>query len=282
MAKLFLKNSTWYLSVSFKGKRVRRSLGTKDRKLALILSNNAEILILEELLGISKKTHTITRNGLIGQFLNHNPNWSDATKKWYRVAIFQYLNKRANSSYNKAVNVLLNYAKYKGYDHDIPIPKPVKKYKSRVRTFTKIEMKIILNNTQPNKFKQFVRFAYYTGARSGEIRCMDKKDIVKGLIKGKSGYRTLKISNQAKEVLNINNLWSFTKEYVSHKFKQNLRSFSIEDACFHDLRRTFALNLIKQGMPIYQVSKLLGHASVTTTEKHYAPLLATDMEEFEV
>ena len=111
---------------------------------------------------------------------------------------------------------------------------------------------------------------------------MDKKDIVKGLIKGKSGYRTLKISNQAKEVLNINNLWSFTKEYVSHKFKENLRSFSIEDACFHDLRRTFGLNLIKQGMPIYQVSKLLGHTSVTTTEKHYAPLLATDVEDFEL
>ena len=28
------------------------------------------------------------------------------------------------------------------------------------------------------------------------------------------------------------------------------------------------------------VSKLLGHASVTTTERHYAPLLATDVEEF--
>ena len=82
---------------------------------------------------------------------------------------------------------------------------------------------------------------------------MDKKDIVKGLIKGKSGYRTLKISNQAKEVLNINNLWSFTKEYVSHKFKEYLRSFSIEDACLHGIRRTFGLNLIKQGMPIYQV-----------------------------
>ena len=27
-------------------------------------------------------------------------------------------------------------------------------------------------------------------------------------------------------------------------------------------------------------ASLLGHASVTTTEKHYAPLLATDVEEF--
>ena len=40
------------------------------------------------------------------------------------------------------------------------------------------------------------------------------------------------------------------------------------------------MKLTKKGMPIYQVSKLLGHASDTTTEKHYAPLLATDVEEF--
>ena len=46
-------------------------------------------------------------------------------KKWYTVAIYQYLNRRTNSSYNKAVNVLLNYAKHKAYAHDIPIPKPV-------------------------------------------------------------------------------------------------------------------------------------------------------------
>ena len=59
-----------------------------------------------------------------------------------------------------------------------------------------------------------------------------------------------------------------------------MERLEIPDARFHDLRRTFGYNLIKQGMPIYQVSKLLGHASVTTTERHYAPLLATDVEEF--
>ena len=48
----------------------------------------------------------------------------------------------------------------------------------------------------------------------------------------------------------------------------------------HDLRRTFGYNLIKQGRPIYEVSKLLGHSSVTTTERHYAPLIATDVEDF--
>ena len=50
----------------------------------------------------------------------------------------------------------------------------------------------------------------------------------------------------------------------------------------HDLRRTFGLNLIKQGMSIYKVSKLLGHRSVKTTEQHYAPLLTLEIEDFKL
>ena len=56
----------------------------------------------------------------------------------------------------------------------------------------------------------------------------------------------------------------------------------IRNARFHDLRRTFGYNLISKGIPIYQVSKLLGHKSVTTTEKHYAPLMVKDIPEFEL
>ena len=56
----------------------------------------------------------------------------------------------------------------------------------------------------------------------------------------------------------------------------------IANGCFHDLRRTFGLNLIKAGMPMYQVSKLLGHSSISTTETHYAPLLITDIEDFKL
>lgn len=38
----------------------------------------------------------------------------------------------------------------------------------------------------------------------------------------------------------------------------------------HRLRDTFAVDLLEKGVPIEEVSKLLGHESIKTTEKHYS------------
>ena len=38
----------------------------------------------------------------------------------------------------------------------------------------------------------------------------------------------------------------------------------------HRLRDTFAVDLLQKGVPLEEVSKLLGHESVNTTEKHYS------------
>jgi len=38
----------------------------------------------------------------------------------------------------------------------------------------------------------------------------------------------------------------------------------------HRLRDTFAVELLQKGIPMEEVSKLLGHTSIKTTEKHYA------------
>ena len=142
---------------------------------------------------------------------------------------------------------------------------------------------MLFDNAKDEQFNQFIRFAYYTGARSGEIRAISRDNVKDGylVVNGKSGLRMVKMNTQAQEIINsLESLWDYTKSYVSHKFKKELRRLGIKDARFHDLRRTFGYNLIKQGRPIYEVSKLLGHSSVTTTERHYAPLLTTEIEDF--
>jgi integrase/recombinase XerD len=38
----------------------------------------------------------------------------------------------------------------------------------------------------------------------------------------------------------------------------------------HQLRDTFAVDLLSKGVPLEEVSKLLGHESIKTTERYYA------------
>jgi len=47
----------------------------------------------------------------------------------------------------------------------------------------------------------------------------------------------------------------------------------------HMLRDTFAVELLLAGVPIGQVSLLLGHSSVKVTERHYAPLVKARQEQ---
>ena len=42
----------------------------------------------------------------------------------------------------------------------------------------------------------------------------------------------------------------------------------LDDLRFHDLRHQYASMLVNNNVPIYQVSKLLGHHSVTQTERY--------------
>ena len=149
--------------------------------------------------------------------------------------------------------------------------------------YTKEELDLRFNESQDEDFNSFVKFDNYTGGRSGEIRNIQPQNLTEGSLVafGKTGRRIIKISSQAGTIIaNQSPLWLCSKDYVSHHFKKDVRKRGIKDARFHDLRRSFGLNLIKQGMSIYKVSKLLGHKSVRTTEEHYAPLLTIEIEDF--
>jgi len=47
----------------------------------------------------------------------------------------------------------------------------------------------------------------------------------------------------------------------------------------HVCRHTFATRYLQRGGDIYTLSRILGHASVSVTERHYAHLVNTDIVE---
>jgi len=53
------------------------------------------------------------------------------------------------------------------------------------------------------------------------------------------------------------------------------KACGVDDCRPHRLRDTFAVRLLTKGVPLEDVSKLLGHASVAVTEKYYAPWVAS-------
>ena len=290
MASLYKNKGIWYLSLSFDKQRMVRSLKTKNKSIAYKVKDLISTELIKEHLGLKEKKKELTFTQLVKLFLKSNAHWSKNTRSIYEIILRDYLNGKSlpknptsRAIYIRHINCCWNWGLKNGL-----IDKANKLTgdtigEARDRVLNDKELKLLIEGIQCPDFNRFVRFAYYTGARSSEIRSLSREKIKDEYLvtKGKSGKRMVKLNAQAKEILKEQgSLWNYSKDFISHKFKKECRKRNIKDARFHDLRRTFGYNLIKQGMSIYKVSKLLGHSSVRTTEKHYAPLMATDIEDF--
>ena len=290
MATLYKNRDVWYITASYENQRLTRSLRTKSKKVALKLKSGIELELLEELTGVSNRKLNLPFEEVVSRYLSYDHNWSKRTRELNTYILKAYISGKTlpphpttKAIHRRMINICWNW----GFKNGL-VKKALKlegdtKGESRNRVLSDSELKTLLDEISDNRFNLFVRFAYYTGARSGEIRSISRENIFSNhlVAYGKSGKRLIKLNHQAQEILDgFDELWNYSKDFVSHKFKKEARRLGIPDIRFHDLRRTFGYNLIRQGRPIYEVSKLLGHSSVTTTERHYAPLLATDIDDF--
>ena len=290
MATLYKNRGIWYITTSIGSKRITRSLRTKDKRIAWKLKPAVELELLSQLSGVKQPTKDVPFDELVRLYLEADHNWSKRTKELNDYVFESYLsgkplptNPTSRAIFVRTINTCWNWGLKCGLVKKTYKLEGDTKGESRHRVFSNEELKMLFEEIKELEFNQFVRFAYYTGARSGEIRRISRENVFAEYILafGKTGQRIIKLNPQAQEIISrCEPLWDYSKEYVSHKFKKEVRRLEIRNARFHDLRRTFGYNLIRQGRPIYEVSKLLGHSSVTTTERHYAPLLTTEIEDF--
>jgi integrase/recombinase XerD len=161
------------------------------------------------------------------------------------------------------------------------------------------ELEHICDCTDREIFKDIFRFAFLTGMRCGEIINLtwDNIDLNNNSIQiGSESFitksrkiRFIPIANPVKEILldhpplhlSLKSFYVFNKgngvpyraDYLSKKFKRAVRSARLsEDIHFHSLRSSFGSLLLQKGVSISVISKLLGHSSISVTEKHYASL----------
>ena len=163
--------------------------------------------------------------------------------------------------------------------------RPVKGTEEERQPFTDVELELLKNGCNTVKEKAIVFFLLSTGCRISEVEALNKSDI---------DYQ-----NREAKVLGKGNKWRYVyftdiaamylKDYIASrtddldalfvsKFKHRMsvsgfqavlknlgNRVGVEDVFPHRFRHTFATNMLRSGMPIQEVSVLLGHSRIDTT-----------------
>jgi len=175
-----------------------------------------------------------------------------------------------------------------GIRWDLTTLNPVKKVdffkvpRGRIRFLSRQEQEALLRACNGHLL-DVVTVALRTGMRRGELLGVRKKDVdFSGnfiyLEKTKSGaHRQIPILSEVRAILTrlafgveeeallFRNRTGEPLRDLRTPFKRALSLAGIKGFRFHDLRHTFASDMVMAGVDIFTVSKLLGHASVQTT-----------------
>ena len=149
------------------------------------------------------------------------------------------------------------------------------------------------DTVKPMLYKGFL-FACFTGLRGGDISTLKWKHIVEengitmiNLITEKKKIQIrFKLPQQAIDALperkgKDDNVFTNLR-YTAHT-NQQLKMWALQCGILkkitsHTARHSFAVHQLKNGTTMYHLSKLLGHSSSVTTERHYADYATEDLD----
>ena len=169
--------------------------------------------------------------------------------------------------------------------------------------FTRSDFQHLLESIKEQWLRDVVLFAVLTGARRGEIVNLHWSDVdfenrlVQ--IQSSANFRTkmgkrrtiplndlsLRLLLMRKHISTCDFVFSYhdhklMASWVTHKLKRHIRTLGLNDKLhFHSLRHSTGSWLAQRGISIYQISRLLGHSTVHTTETFYAHLEPSSLRE---
>lgn len=184
-----------------------------------------------------------------------------------------------------------NWGIVQGYIDENPCKK-IKKIKVPQKLplyYSKDEFAKLMDKIAEEDIKDIVICAVNTGLRQMELINLrwDQIDFVERIIilnnqhhitKGKT-VRTIPLNNNVYDILNrrmkkskMKNVFTYqgnimTQDFLSHKLASYVEKAKINPKLnFHSLRHTFASWLVQKGVSIFEISKLLGHSEIKTTQ----------------
>jgi len=153
----------------------------------------------------------------------------------------------------------------------------------RVRFLMSGEIHTLLSHC-PDHLKPIVTVALHTGMRKGELLGLkwDQVNFKQGIITltetKNDERRDIPMDETVKKLLRglrteDNVAYVFLRDgqplkFIDGSFRTAVENSKIEDFHFHDLRHTFASNLVMAGVDIMTVKELMGHKDLTMTLRY--------------
>lgn len=295
MATIYLRGKTYWINYRQNGHKIQKSLKTRDKIAAKFLKNRIEN---EVMAGKSPAPSArLSVKVLLGLYLeairsNVQPytlsNYRAALEKYFEniseigqvttESINAYINKLRDGGLSiSTANHFLTYLKaflnwcVKNGKIDGNPAKAVKRLREQEkppRYLSKAEISAVLAASKGESLEPMLWTAMYTGMRYSELIRLTQADIDRaaGTItvpKSKSGkFRVIPIHKNLMNKIKL----PFDLANKRRILQRIGRKAKVKNFGWHLLRHTFASQMIMAGVDIVTVSRLLGHASISTTQ----------------
>jgi len=241
----------------------------------------------------SRKTYRCGMRQLLKYAETHDVEFSESTVEQFLDS--KLAEHRSRKTYNVYLIVIRYFATWRQKKHGIESPVHNLAFlkedppKQRVLSQDEVEQyKGILRGMDLDIFN----FLCNTGIRKFELVGLHWRDIDPDLkyitIHGKGRKRRIvPLNDTCREVLSHYKRFDNERLQISQQYpgaesyswmlKRFARKLGIPSAGAHSCRHYFATSMIKKGVSIYKLSKILGHSSVQTTESIYVHLAPVDL-----
>lgn len=263
--------------------------------------------------GIRTK-ESVLRNHILPYFGHKQLDQVDtsAVDRFIQAQHRQGLSPKSINNHLAILGRMLRVAQEYDLLYDLPRMRRLPVQHKDIEFYSEEEVERLLGDVEEPVLNLMVRVGLRTGMRKGEIAALEwdcvnfddsiiqvKRNIVKGIVgapKSKKS-RVLPMSRDVHDLLYDRRRarglvfrrserkiqWAPYRQatdYISTKMMSRAASricarTGVRDLGWHALRHTFATQLIRRGVDIHQVCTLLGHSSITVTEKYLHVLGAT-------
>lgn len=206
-----------------------------------------------------------------------------------------------NKTVNNSLCAIRFMCHYISENYSIPNPadgiKKLKEDPADPNFWTKDEYDLIIKHSS-ERTKAWIRFIACTGLRATEFcrlqwkNCDFKNKTITIVGKGRK-KRTIGLNATALEILEDmkkgrarkadgcvflrKNGTPLLRFHLSEQIRKPCCDAGLDGGGPHAARHFFATQLLLAGVPIIKVSALLGHSSISTTQRHYSHILSPDL-----